>query len=121
MKQGWRWYGDADAISLKEIRQAGVTIPVGADVATVVKAIEKAGQQVPDVINAVGQTGVSATDMVAAVANAGGTMVSDPMTFLGFVGKPAGYCIVFGYCAVAYIVGWCCMKALVPHYKKVEL
>ena len=25
MKQGWRWYGDADAISLKEIRQAGVT------------------------------------------------------------------------------------------------
>ena len=23
--------------------------------------------------------------------------------------------------AVAYIVGWCCMKGLVPHYKKVEL
>ena len=38
-----------------------------------------------------------------------------------FVGKPAGYCIVFGYCAVAYIVGWCIMKSLVPHYKKVEL
>lgn len=30
MKQGWRWYGDADAISLKEIRQAGVTDIVAA-------------------------------------------------------------------------------------------
>ena len=43
------------------------------------------------------------------------------MEFLGYTGKPAGYCIVFGYCAVAYIVGWACMKSLVPHYKKVEL
>ncbi len=41
--------------------------------------------------------------------------------FLGFEGKPAGYMILFGYCAVAYLVGWCCMKGLVPHYKKVEL
>ncbi len=30
MKQGWRWYGDRDAISLKEIRQAGVTDIVAA-------------------------------------------------------------------------------------------
>ena len=30
MKQGWRWYGDGDAISLKEIRQAGVTDIVAA-------------------------------------------------------------------------------------------
>ena len=45
----------------------------------------------------------------------------DAFTFLGFSGKPAGYMIVFGYCAVAYLVGWCCMKSLVPHYKKVEL
>ena len=42
-------------------------------------------------------------------------------TFCGYSGKPAGYMIVFSYCAVAYIVGWCCMKSLVPHYKKVEL
>ncbi len=30
MKQGWRWYGSKDAISLKEIRQAGVTDVVAA-------------------------------------------------------------------------------------------
>ncbi len=30
MKQGWRWYGENDAISLKEIRQAGVTDVVAA-------------------------------------------------------------------------------------------
>ena len=30
MKQGWRWYGERDAISLKEIRQAGVTDVVAA-------------------------------------------------------------------------------------------
>ena len=30
MKQGWRWYGDRDAISLREIRQAGVTDVVAA-------------------------------------------------------------------------------------------
>ena len=45
----------------------------------------------------------------------------DAFAFLGYTGKPAGYMIVFCYCAVAYIVGWACMKALVPRYKKVEL
>lgn len=39
------------------------------------------------------------------------------MSFLGFVGKPAGYFIVFCYCGVAYIAGWCVMKILVPRYK----
>ena len=43
------------------------------------------------------------------------------MEFMGYTGKPAGYFIVFGYCAVAYIIGWCFMKALVPRYRKVEL
>ena len=99
----------------------GVNIPTGADVGTIVNAIEKAGQQVPDVIQAVHQTGVSAQDMVAAVVNAGGEITTAPMQFLGYTGKPAGYCIVFGYCAVAYIVGWLFMKTLVPKYRKVEL
>ena len=45
----------------------------------------------------------------------------DAFAFCGYTGKPAGYMIVFSYCAVAYIVGWCCMKSLVPHYRKVEL
>ena len=47
--------------------------------------------------------------------------LGDKFTFLGYSGKPAGYNILFCYCAVAYIVGWCVMKTLVPHYKKVEL
>jgi ACS family hexuronate transporter-like MFS transporter len=42
------------------------------------------------------------------------------MTFMGFQGKPAGYFIVFCICSVAYLVGWCIMKALVPHYKPIE-
>ena len=45
----------------------------------------------------------------------------DAFQFLGYSGKPAGYMILFSYCAVAYIVGWCFMKGLVPHYRKVEL
>ena len=45
----------------------------------------------------------------------------DAFTFCGYAGKPAGYMILFSYCAVAYIIGWACMKTLVPHYKKVEL
>lgn len=45
----------------------------------------------------------------------------DAFAFLGYTGKPAGYMIVFCYCAVAYLIGWACMKSLVPHYKKVEL
>ena len=45
----------------------------------------------------------------------------DAFAFCGFSGKPAGYMIVFTYCALAYMVGWCIMKTLVPHYKKVEV
>ena len=42
------------------------------------------------------------------------------MTFLGFQGKPAGYFIVFCYCAIAYVLGWIFLKILVPKFKAVE-
>ena len=35
-------------------------------------------------------------------------------------GEPAGYFIIFCVCAVAYLVGWIIMKALVPKYKPVD-
>lgn len=43
------------------------------------------------------------------------------LSFLGFSGKPAGYFIIFCFCATAYLIGWCIMKALVPKYKVVTL
>ncbi len=42
-----------------------------------------------------------------------------PMEFFGFEGKPAGYFIVFCICALAYLIGWTVMKALVPKYKPI--
>lgn len=42
------------------------------------------------------------------------------MTFMGFQGKPAGYFIIFCYCAIAYIAGWTILKLLVPKYKAVK-
>ena len=45
----------------------------------------------------------------------------EAFAFLGYSGKPAGYMVVFCYCAVAYIIGWLCMKTLVPKYKPVVL
>jgi Nitrate/nitrite transporter len=41
------------------------------------------------------------------------------MTLFGFVGKEAGYLIVFSICAVAYLIGWIIMKALVPKYSPI--
>ena len=41
------------------------------------------------------------------------------MAFMGFQGKPAGYFIIFCICAVAYLIGWIIMKALVPKYKPI--
>jgi ACS family hexuronate transporter-like MFS transporter len=51
----------------------------------------------------------------------GAQYAAPAMTFLGYSGKPAGYCVVFAYCALAYLIGWVCMKTLVPRYKKVEV
>ena len=42
-------------------------------------------------------------------------------TFFGFEGKPAAYMVVFCICAVAYLIGWCIMKTLVPKYKPIVI
>ena len=42
-------------------------------------------------------------------------------SFFGFEGKPAAYMIVFCICSVAYLIGWCIMKTLVPKYKPIKL
>lgn len=41
------------------------------------------------------------------------------LTFMGFEGKPAGYFIIFCFCAVAYLIGWVVMKSLVPKYRPI--
>lgn len=41
------------------------------------------------------------------------------MHFGGFVGKEAGYFIIFSICAVVYLVGWVVMKSLVPSYSPI--
>jgi len=43
------------------------------------------------------------------------------MAFMGFKGEEAGYFIIFCICAVAYLIGWSVMKALVPKYKPITL
>ncbi len=43
------------------------------------------------------------------------------MAFMSFQGKEAGYFIIFCICAVAYLLAWCVMKALVPKYKLIEV
>lgn len=43
------------------------------------------------------------------------------MQFMGFEGKPAGYAMVFIFCAIAYLIGWIVMKLLVPKYKVITL
>ena len=40
--------------------------------------------------------------------------------FCGFVGKEAGYFMIFCYCSVAYLAGWTVMKVLVPRYMPVR-
>lgn len=35
-------------------------------------------------------------------------------------GKSIGYTIIFSYCAVAYILGWLCMKGFTPKYRPIK-
>lgn len=39
------------------------------------------------------------------------------LKFMGFEGIESGYFIIFCFCAFAYLIGWACMKSLVPQYK----
>ncbi|MEG0037948.1 MULTISPECIES: MFS transporter [Bacteroides] len=41
------------------------------------------------------------------------------MKFMGFEGIESGYFIIFCICAVAYLIGWIVMKALVPTYRPI--
>jgi len=47
--------------------------------------------------------------------------MGEAFSFAGFTGKPAGYMIIFCICAVAYLIGWCVMKTLVPKYQPVVI
>lgn len=43
------------------------------------------------------------------------------MQLIGFEGVHAGYFIIFSICAVAYLIGWIIMKALVPRMKIIQI
>ncbi len=43
------------------------------------------------------------------------------MQLMGFEGVHAGYFIIFSICAVAYLIGWIIMKALVPRMKIIQI
>lgn len=42
------------------------------------------------------------------------------MKFMGFEGIESGYFIIFSICAVAYLIGWCIMKLLVPKFRPIS-
>lgn len=60
-------------------------------------------------------------EMTKELLEQGAQFVHPAMTFMGFEGKPAGYFVIFCVCAVAYLIGWIIMKALVPKYKPIVL
>lgn len=60
-------------------------------------------------------------EMTKALLAQGAEYARPAMQFMGFEGKPAGYFIIFCICAVAYLIGWCIMKILVPKYKPIVI
>ncbi len=60
-------------------------------------------------------------EMTKDLLAAGSEYVQPAMEFLSYSGKPAGYAIVFMFCAVAYLIGWVIMKTLVPKYKPIKI
>ena len=67
------------------------------------------------------QPGTTASDMAVYITQHGGEVITQPWSAMGFEGEPAAYMVVFSICAVAYLIGWCIMKALVPKYKPITL
>ena len=70
--------------------------------------------------------GAMAGGLASFFINKGAGMLFDyaaetQMTFFGFVGKPAGYFVIFCICAFAYIIGWSIMKILVPKHMMIVL
>jgi ACS family hexuronate transporter-like MFS transporter len=70
--------------------------------------------------------GAMAGGLASFLINKGAGMLFDyaaetQMTFFGFVGKPAGYFVIFCICAFAYLIGWTIMKILVPKHKMIVL
>ena len=90
------------------------------------KAVEKAGlSQIPMTVETLElPTAEKEAEMMLnnkIIAQKDITIIQEPMTFLGFVGTPAGYFIIFCICSVAYLLGWIMMKLLVPKYKPIVL
>jgi ACS family hexuronate transporter-like MFS transporter len=60
-------------------------------------------------------------EMTAQLLASGAKYAALPLQAFGYTGKSGAYMIIFCYCAVAYLIGWICMKILVPRYRQVEL
>ena len=58
-------------------------------------------------------------EMTKNLLASGALYLREPVTFMGFTGKPAGYFIMFCICGVAYLAGWLVMKTLVPKYSPI--
>ena len=85
------------------------------------EAIEISKGMASELISIVGLTSNQGTEyLVNKVTEIGGEIKEAPMKALGFHGKPAGYMLVFCFCAVAYLLAWIIMKILVPKYKKIK-
>lgn len=69
-----------------------------------------------------GTTLINGTEMVMTkdLIKSGAEYIQGPLNFMGFTGIESGYFIMFSICAVAYLIGWFIIKALVPVYKPIN-
>lgn len=58
-------------------------------------------------------------EMTKTLLESGALYLREPLTLMGFTGKPAGYFIMFCICGVAYLIGWLIMKIFVPKYSPI--